>query len=77
MVRRNIQLTSVERVKEFTAAMGEFGFDVDLSSGRYTVNGKSIMAIFSLDLAQSLVVIAEPPQEQEARFLEVLEPFCV
>ena len=43
MVTKTIHLTTVGRVQDFTSAMGEFDFEVDLSSGRYTVNGKSIM----------------------------------
>ena len=75
MVTKTIHLSSVERAKEFSSAMGEFKFLVDLSCGRYTVNGKSIMGIFSLDLSQPITVAANPPEGEEERFLQVLAEF--
>ena len=77
MVSKQIRLSTVEAVKEFTTAMGEFDFPVDLSCGRYTVNGRSIMGIFSLDLSQSITVKAEVHEEQEERFLQVLAKFSL
>lgn len=77
MVTKQIHLPTVERAKEFTAAMGEFSFPVDLTCGRYTVNGKSIMGIFSLDLSQAITVQAEPPAEEEERFLQVIQGFAL
>ena len=77
MITKTIHLASVERVKEFTAAMGEFDFEVDLTCGRYTVNGKSIMGIFSLDLSQGITVKAEVPEDQVERFSQVLQLFAL
>ena len=76
MVTKVIHLPTVEKAKEFSSAMGEFKFPVDLSSGRYTVNGKSLMGIFSLDLNQPLTLTAEVPPEEEPRFLQVVAPFA-
>ena len=75
MVAKTIHLTTVGRVQDFTSAMGEFDFEVDLSSGRYTVNGKSIMGILSLDLHHGITVQADVPEDQEERFLQVLQDF--
>ena len=77
MVTKNIQLTTVERVKDFVDTVSEFNFEVDLISGRYHVNGKSIMGIFSLDLTQGLRLEAEVPAGQEEAFLKAIEPFLV
>ena len=45
-----IKLSTIADVRDFVNAMVGFGGDVDLASGRYVVDGKSIMGIFSLDL---------------------------
>ena len=45
-----IMLSTIVDVRDFVNAVVSFGGDVDLSSGRYVVDGKSIMGIFSLDL---------------------------
>jgi len=56
MSRFTIMLHSINDVKEFVRIVNEFDYDIDLSSGRYIVDAKSIMGIFSLDLARPIVV---------------------
>ena len=46
----NIRLSTIADVRDFVNAVSSFEGEVDLSSGRYVVDGKSIMGIFSLDL---------------------------
>ncbi len=50
MNTKNIKLATIADVRDFVAAVASFDGDIDLSSGRYVVDGKSIMGIFSLDL---------------------------
>lgn len=45
-----IMLSTIVDVRDFVNAVVAFDGDVDLASGRYVVDGKSIMGIFSLDL---------------------------
>ncbi len=52
----NIQLKSINDVKDFVNIVNKYNFDVDLSSGRYIVDAKSIMGIFSLDLSKPIKV---------------------
>jgi phosphotransferase system HPr-like phosphotransfer protein len=51
-----ISLNSIEKVKQFVNTIGKYNGDFDLSSGRYKVDAKSIMGIFSLDLSAPLVL---------------------
>ena len=51
----NIILRSISDVKEFVNIISKCEFDVDLVSGRYIVDAKSIMGIFSLDLSKPIV----------------------
>ena len=46
----DIKLSTIEDVRNFVNAVTACDFDVDLASGRYLVDAKSIMGIFSLDL---------------------------
>lgn len=46
----DIKLSTIEDVRNFVTAVSACDFDVDLASGRYLVDAKSIMGIFSLDL---------------------------
>ncbi len=52
----NISLKSINAVKDFVNIVNKYDFDVDLTSGRYVVDAKSIMGIFSLDLAKPIKV---------------------
>ena len=49
-----IKLDTINDVKNFVNIVSKYDFDVDLVSGRYAVDAKSIMGIFSLDLAKSI-----------------------
>ena len=51
MKKVKIKLESIADVKEFVSIVMLYNFDIDLVSGRYAVDAKSIMGIFSLDLS--------------------------
>ncbi len=70
-----IMLSSIEAVKNFVNKVNEFDFDVDLVSGRYVVDAKSIMGIFSLELSQP--IIARVYSENTSAFEENLADFIV
>ena len=44
-----ISLNSIDKVKAFVNEISKFDCDFDLVSGRYVIDAKSIMGIFSLD----------------------------
>lgn len=52
MKKVNVKLSSVADVKDFVTAISKYSFDAHFQSGRYVVDAKSIMGIFSLDLAK-------------------------
>lgn len=54
MVKAVIKLVSIDDVKEFVKKANEVNYDIDLSLGKYTVDAKSIMGIFSLDLSREI-----------------------
>lgn len=74
MLESLILLNTVDKVKDFVHLVSGCPFDVDVISSRYVVDGKSIMGIFSLDLARPLTVRllgqADPQltEELEKRF---------
>ncbi|MGN1109440.1 MAG: HPr family phosphocarrier protein [Oscillospiraceae bacterium] len=57
MKKMSIILSSIEDVKEFVALTNSSSVECDLVSGRYAVDAKSIMGIFSLDLAKPLTFV--------------------
>ena len=51
-----ISLEMAQRVKEFVNITQDYPYEILLKSGRYIVDAKSILGIFSLDLSQPLTV---------------------
>ncbi len=58
MKTTKIRLASIQDVRDFVDIMTTQNMDIDLTSGRYTVDAKSIMGIFSLDLLSPITLTA-------------------
>lgn len=71
----NIMLKSINDVKDFVNIVNKYEFDVDLTSGRYVVDAKSIMGIFSLDLSKPIRV--EVHADDCGKFCEEVRNFVV
>jgi hypothetical protein len=71
-----ISLNSIDKVKSFVNDITKFDFDFDLVSGRYVIDAKSIMGIFSLDLSKpiDLNIHAESGVDE---VMEILKPYLV
>ena len=52
-----ISLTQVNQVQKFVNVVSKVPYDVDMVSGRYTINAKSLLGIYSLDLNRPLRVV--------------------
>ena len=60
-----IRLGGVEDIKAFVNAVSLYEYDIDLKGGRYVVDGKSIMGIFSLDLSSPIEMVIYGDKEDE------------
>lgn len=54
MTAVNVMMHTINDVKDFVNKTGKCDYDVDLISGRYAIDAKSIMGIFSLDLSKPI-----------------------
>ena len=54
MYKLQVKLDSIDKVKDFVNAISKFNSEFDLVSGRYVIDAKSIMCIFSLDISKPL-----------------------
>lgn len=72
MVRRKlyVELDTIQKVKEFCDINYRFSGDINLSEGIYTVNAKSILGVFSLDLTKILLVSLSAESEEELDSLQ-------
>ncbi|MBQ6661575.1 MAG: HPr family phosphocarrier protein [Lachnospiraceae bacterium] len=69
-----ITLNSIDKVKNFVNDITKFRSDFDLVSGRYVIDAKSIMGIFSLDLSKPISLNIHNEDEIDT-ILEVLKPY--
>lgn len=76
MKKVTVLIDTVDKVKEFVNIITIFEADFDLVSGRYVIDAKSIMGIFSLDLSKRLELIIHT-EEKDDDILEALKPFIV
>ena len=71
-----LSLNSFEKVRDFVNAVTECDTDVNLISGNYVVNAKSIMGIFSLDLSKPIQLNIHM-EDEDTEILEALKPYLV
>ena len=78
MTNVKVRLSSIQDVRNFVDTVTKYNMDIDLSSGRYIVDAKSIMGIFSLDLLSPINLTAHTNDEgEEKALLEDLKAFIV
>ena len=70
-----VSIDSIEKVKEFVTIVNEYPYDFDLVTGRYVINAKSIMGIFSLYLSKPIELHAHTDNAKE--FLNAIDKFIV
>ncbi|MBR0085253.1 MAG: HPr family phosphocarrier protein [Lachnospiraceae bacterium] len=71
-----VSLNSIDAVKSFVNVVTKYDSDFDLVSGRYVIDAKSIMGIFSLDLSKpiDLNIHAESNADE---ILDALKPYII
>ena len=63
MYSENVLLSGVSEVKKFVDVVSKYDFNIELVSGKYVVDAKSIMGIFSLDLEKPVHMNADTDDE--------------
>lgn len=71
-----ISLNSIDKVKSFCNDIAKFDAEFDLVSGRYVIDAKSIMGIFSLDLSKPIDLNIHADENLDT-ILSVLAPYIV
>ena len=71
-----VTLNDFIKIKNFSGEVGKFESDIDLVKGRYIIDAKSTIGIFTLDLSAPVDVVIHSDDEDEIRrFNEVMEAF--
>ena len=76
MKNTQILIDSIDKVKAFVNEIARFDCDFDLISGRYVIDAKSIMGIFSLDISKPIELDIHVTDETEAaEIMKALQPY--
>ena len=70
-----VSLNSIDKVKTFVNDINRYDFDFDLVSGRYVIDAKSIMGIFSLDLSKPIDLNIHADGSDLEDVLQMLTPY--
>ncbi len=79
MQTMQIVLFTIDDVKRFVTLTNKYKFSIDLSNGKYKIDAKSIMGVFSLGTSQpiTLEVDSDPSQEKEVEeFMQAVQEFA-
>jgi len=72
-----VSLNSIDKVKSFVNDITKFDSDFDLVSGRYVIDAKSIMGIFSLDISKPIELNIHADDKDLADILAAIKPYVV
>ncbi len=72
-----ICLDSIDKVKSFVNSITKFDTDFDLVSGRYVIDAKSIMGIFSLDLSKPIDLCIHAEETDLEEIMESIKSFQI
>lgn len=78
MTSVQINLNSIEKVKSFVNEITKYDAEFDLVSGRYVIDAKSIMGIFSLDISKPIDLNIHADSDDEIKkIMDVIDPYLV
>ncbi|MDE6634982.1 MAG: HPr family phosphocarrier protein [Lachnospiraceae bacterium] len=72
-----ILLDTIDKVKNFVSTTIKLDVELDLVSGRYVIDAKSILGIFSMDLSKPLLLQIHAKEDEAEEILEMLEEYVV
>lgn len=73
-----VNLNSINKIKEFSKDISMFESDIDVVSGRYVIDAKSIMGLFSLDLSKPIQIMIHSDNDSELeRFAATMKNYEV
>lgn len=72
-----VLIDTIEKVKEFVAITSQFTAELDIVSGKYVINAKSILGLFSLDLSKPVTLQIDGTDEEIEKVKEALAAYIV
>ena len=70
-----LSYNSIDKVKNFVSITAKFDAEIDLVSGRYIIDAKSIMGIFSIDLSKPIILRIHEGRENVDDIIDALSEY--
>ena len=74
MTKINIKLETLKEIENFINIAKKYDFDIDFISGKYVIDGKSLMGILSLDLSKPVEIHIHSDNAQ--KFIYEIKEYC-
>lgn len=75
MLSLEVKLSSVDDIRDFVDRCCELDCEIDLAAGRYIVDAKSLLGVFSVDLTRNLELSVY--SDDKDHVCSVLQPYLV
>ena len=69
-IQRHLKIDTIKKIKEFVAIADEFTGEIQIESGRYCIDGRSMMGIFTLNILMPLRVTIEHDNFEEIEIID-------
>ncbi|MGN1411341.1 MAG: HPr family phosphocarrier protein [Oscillospiraceae bacterium] len=77
MKKTSIQFKKIDEVEKFVKIASKYDFDIILTQGKYKVSGKSLMGVFSLDIANPIIVVVESNDKSATAFENEIKEYII
>ena len=72
-----IHLSLAENVKDFVNIVSKYPYDIDLHSGRFVIDAKSLLGIFSLDLSKPINLNIHAEGSTLDSIMAIVQPYVI
>lgn len=76
MQELQVSLNTIDKVKSFVDKISEMKGEFNLVAGRYVIDARSIMGIFSLDISKPLLLRVQDLEDQDV-FDKMIKEYAV
>lgn len=77
MQEYKLSVNTIDKVKKFVQINIKHNINIFVKSNNFVVDGKSIMGLFSLDLARPIIVYSDSPQVEVDKYIKDVKEFLI
>jgi phosphotransferase system HPr-like phosphotransfer protein len=75
MEKLTIGFAEIKDIENFVEIVAKYNFDVKLAQGKYEVDGKSLMGIFTLDISRPIEILFDTNKDESKVFVQEIQKY--